>query len=140
MYHYLLTTAIFIICSYTDIRYKKVYKIITAVYFILALSGHLIGKTGTVVTMMTGLIPGAFCLFLSWASRQEFGYGDSTLIAICGVSLGFRPCMTIIFTAFFCSGVWALVLFGLRRADRKSEIPFVPFLLLGTVIQGIGGL
>lgn len=138
MYQYVLSAIILLICSYTDIKYRRVSKGIAAIYFTLAVLGHLAAGDSPGETVL-GLIPGGFCFLLSWISRQGLGYGDSVLITGCGVSLGFGPCMLVSFTAFFWAGLWAMGLFVFRKADRKKELPFVPFLLLGVVIQGIGG-
>lgn len=139
MYQFLLTGAVLAVCSYTDIRYRKIYGWIAGIYFLLALIGHLAKGSMSPLELALGLMPGSFCFLVSWGTRQSLGYGDSILIAICGVSLGFWPCLLVSITAFFWSGIWAMVLFCFRKADRKKEIPFAPFLFLGVVIQKIGG-
>lgn len=140
MYQYLLTAVIFVICSATDIKSRRVYNSVTAGYLLLALAGHLTEGTAFPALWAAGLLPGAFCFLLSWVSRQGFGYGDSMLVAICGVSLGVWTCLWILFYAFFWAGIWALVLFQLPGTNRKKEFPFVPFLLLGLMIQVMGGI
>lgn len=137
MYQYALSGAAFLICSITDLKCRKVYKAVAAGYLLLALLGHFIGKTA-VAEIAAGLLPGSVCVLLSWLSRQGLGYGDSILIAICGVSVGFWSCVAIIFTAFFFSGLWAVGLLVFRRAERKKEIPFVPFLLIAVILQWVG--
>lgn len=139
MYQSLLTGGVLAVCSYTDIRYRKIYSWITGIYLLLALLGHLASGALSPLGLAAGLVPGGVCFLVSWATRQGLGYGDSILIAICGISLGFWPCTLISFTAFFWSGIWAMILLCFRKAGRKKEIPFVPFLFLGMVLQRLGG-
>jgi leader peptidase (prepilin peptidase)/N-methyltransferase len=139
MYQVVVTGIALGISSYTDLKYQRIYTRVLLPYFLLVVLGNLIGGTASLAEMGMGVLPGAFCLVISWVSRQSLGYGDSLLILICGVSLGFWPCIWVAFTAFFWAGIWALAAHCLRGAKRTSEFPFVPFLLLGFVIQWIGG-
>lgn len=134
MYQQYLTCAAFGICTYTDVRYQRVYKKVAAVYFLLALTGHLIMGTASARQLVLGLIPGICCLAISWIAKQGLGYGDSILILICGVSLGTKRCIDILCIALFWAGVWALFQFVLKKADRKKEFPFVPFLMAGVLM------
>lgn len=138
MYQYILTAAALGISSFTDLRWHRVYGRIVVLYLILAILGHV--AAGTVsLEIVAGIMPGIFFMIVSWVSRQGLGYGDSLLLTVCGAALGFWPCVWMAFTAFFWSGIWALVLYWFRREGRKKEFSFVPFLFLGFVIQCIGG-
>lgn len=139
MYQRILTGIILLGCSVTDLKHRRIRKAVVAVYLALVLLGHAMGKTA-LMDLLPGFLPGLFCLVLSWVSREGLGYGDSILILGCGVSLGFWPCMEILFLSFFLAGVWAVVLLLSRRAGRGKEIPFVPFLFLGALIGWAGGV
>lgn len=138
MYQYILTEAVLGISACIDIRYRRVYRWTAALYLSLAVLGHLAGNTAGISDMVYGMLPGIFCLVVSRVSGQALGYGDSILIVVCGVSFGARLCLYAVFSAFFWAGIWALVLLLFRRADRKRELAFIPFLFLGTAIQGFG--
>ncbi len=140
MYQRILTGAVLLGCAVTDLKCRKIYKAAAAGYLALAVLGQLARRTATVAQMAFGLLPGIFCLVVSWLSGQGLGYGDSVLVLGCGLSLGFWPCMETLFFAFFLSGLWAVILLVLRKAGRKKEIPFVPFLLAGALIQWAGGV
>lgn len=139
MFQHTLTAAVLGICSYTDLKWRRVYKSVAAFYLMLAILGHVAGNTASLMEMAIGIIPGLFFFAVSWVSGQSLGYGDSLLIAISGASLGFWPCVWTVFTAFFWSGIWGIGLYRFRRENRKKEFPFVPFLFLGFVMQWIGG-
>lgn len=138
MFQYSLTGMIFAVCAMTDIRQKIIAKKAVGIYFILALLGHGIDGMVSIGEILSGIIPGIACILLSRLSREAFGYGDSMLILGCGISLGMGPCMEVVVWAFFFSGIWSLLLLVLRRANRTSEIPFVPFLLMGLGVAVLG--
>ncbi|MFS1517738.1 prepilin peptidase [Bacillus sp. SCS-151] len=79
----------------------------------------------------------AFCLLslISIISRGGIGGGDIKLFSLLGVVLGSKG----VLLAFFCSTLFG-ALYGLlgmllSRLNRKIPIPFVPFILLGTIIS-----
>lgn len=145
MLQYILTGTVYLLCMKNDIQKKRISKKMIWIYLLLALAGraaaYLWGSedltaagVGLLKDVSLSVIPGAVSLSLSWMTREAFGYGDSFLILGCGISLGAEACMQLILWAFFFSALWSLGLLIMRRADRKQEIPFVPFLLLGWVI------
>jgi leader peptidase (prepilin peptidase)/N-methyltransferase len=131
MYQKLLTVVILILCSFTDIRSRRINRRVLAAYGIFIVAGHRAGS------WMAGMIPGAFCLVVSLLSHQAIGYGDSILILLLGLSVGLSDCLSVLFTAFFSAGITGILLLVLRRKSRKYELPFVPFLLLGMLISGV---
>jgi len=135
-----LTGVVLIICSYTDIKSQKIYKSVIAVHLVLALIGHLVIRDLTAVSILLGIVPGLGCILLSAVSKESMGYGDAFLIFSCGFSLGTDRVLAMLFTSFFCVGIWALWLVCFRHGKKKTAIPFVPFLLMGAVIQGVGAL
>jgi leader peptidase (prepilin peptidase)/N-methyltransferase len=139
MYQKWLTGTALVVCAWTDIRERTLYSRTIGLYAVLAVIGLLAGKSTSIPELAISLIPGLFCLMISWISRQALGYGDSLLIAVIGISLGFWPCIWVSFSGFFWAGIWSGILL-LGRTERKREIPFVPFLLAGFVIQCLGGV
>lgn len=157
MYQKLLTLSVFAICSYTDVRYRRIYGWSLVLYGILAAGGHIVEKivavgtdTGLIngnplsgaaelaIDLVIGSLPGLFCIVVSWISRQALGYGDSVLIAVSGVSLGVAACLQLLLTAFFFAGVFGLILLVFFRKGRRYDMPFVPFLFLGMILAGGG--
>lgn len=62
------------------------------------------------------------------------GLGDVKLAGVIGMLLGFLGWGALVvgaFAAFVLGGVFGLALIALRRADRKSGIPFGPWMLVG---------
>ena len=110
MFQNIATVIVLIICSYVDIRQRKVEKRIAGIYAAAVLAGRLAeGGTG-LAALFTGLVPGILFLFLSFVTRQGIGYGDSILILLLGASVGIEAELEILLLAFALSGIWAVAL------------------------------
>jgi leader peptidase (prepilin peptidase)/N-methyltransferase len=76
-------------------------------------------------------------LLVYWASRGGMGEGDVRLAPLLGAALGFlNPGLAPVGLLFgFATGaVVGIVVLVARRGDRKTAIPFGPFLALGAVL------
>lgn len=135
-----MTCAVLAICTYTDIRWRRIYKRVIAAHLLLALITHLALRDVALGSVLMGMVPGIGCLLMSAGTHEAMGYGDAFLILSCGFSLGSERVLAVMFTAFFCVGIWALWLICFRKGKKKGGIPFVPFLLAGAIVQGLGVL
>ena len=136
MFQNIATVIVLIICSYVDIRQRKVEKRIAGIYAAAVLAGRLAeGGTG-LAALFTGLVPGILFL-LSFVTRQGIGYGDSILILLLGASVGIEAELEILLLAFALSGIWAVALLFRKKGNVQQEFPFVPFLLAGAVLEMI---
>ena len=62
------------------------------------------------------------------------GMGDVYLVILLGLFLGWPQIMLALFLAFFLGSLYGLAMLILGRKKMKSQIPFAPFLILGTLI------
>lgn len=82
---------------------------------------------------------GAAALFLVYflmaiAYPGGMGFGDVKLAGVLGLFLGFLGWGQLVvgaFAAFLLGGLFSLALLALRRADRRTRIPFGPWMILG---------
>jgi leader peptidase (prepilin peptidase)/N-methyltransferase len=68
---------------------------------------------------------------------RGFGLGDVKLSGVLGLYLGwlgYEAWVLGVFSTFLLGGVYALALLVLRRAGRRSTIPFGPFMLAGALV------
>lgn len=90
------------------------------------------------VHALTGL--GGLLLFyaVQWfIVPNQIGLGDVKLAGVLGLYLGWLGLDAVVvgvFAIHMLGGLYAVALLALRRADRKSTIPFGPFMLAGTLI------
>lgn len=126
-------TLIFLLfSSLLDIRKREISIPVTLMFGLAGVAYSF--KTGR--TMTDYLIPAAIGIFIlacSILTRGQVGMGDGWLLMALGCMMRMESyiqmaCIGMLLAAA-CSGVLLLVF----RKSRKTEIPLVPFLLLGYV-------
>ena len=71
---------------------------------------------------------------LAFAYPGGMGFGDVKLAAVLGLYLGYLGWSQLVvgaFAAFLIGGLFGLALMAFRRANRKTSIPFGPWMLTG---------
>lgn len=78
-----------------------------------------------------GIATGAMFLLFSKCSKESIGYGDSWMILNLGMLLGVWELSAVLGAAFLCSAAAAVIGTALGKWNRKTRIPFYPFLAAG---------
>lgn len=85
--------------------------------------------------IMSGV--GAFLFFAGiwFISKGEWmGFGDAKIALSIGLFLGFPHTVYALLAAFWLGAIIGVALLASKKMGRKSEVPFAPFLALGTYI------
>lgn len=78
---------------------------------------------------------GAFFFFIVLISKGRWmGMGDISLAFLMGLVLGWPDILVALFLAFFMGAIIGVGLILASKKSLKSEVPFGPFLVLGTFI------
>jgi len=86
-------------------------------------------------TLYAALGASSFFLLIYLMSRgQWLGFGDVKLAFFMGLYLGFPNILVALFLSFFIGAVVGLTLISWGKKTLKSEVPFGPFLVTGTII------
>ena len=73
--------------------------------------------------------------------RRAFGYGDSLMIAVTGVYLGFWNVLYLLVWAYVLAAVFAGYVLIRKGFQKDAAFPFVPFLLAAYIgIVCLGGI
>lgn len=67
-------------------------------------------------------------------SKKALGWGDVKLCVCIAPYLGIEGAFTMLFAAMVLCGLISILLLLGSKAKRPSEIPFAPFVALGTII------
>ena len=92
--------------------------------------------TGSALHALYGAL-GVGAVFWLMAFILPFGQGDAALGLTVGAALGwygFRTLFEGVFLGFLLAGLYGMGKLAARRAGRRDELPFGPFLLLGTLL------
>lgn len=129
------------VCMVFDIRYREIPLLLIIMGMAAAFGIDLWWmKEGSVTVMETGLalLPGVFFLLTGFFTGEKVGYGDGLLLVILGLLLGAYRCFLILIIGLVFSAFVSLFLLLLRKAGRRSQIPFAPFLVLGMGVVFFG--
>ena len=111
--------------SWKDIRKKEISLIITGIFAFLGIMTAFYNRNVT-----------AGFVGISAVSGNQIGAGDGLLLIALGTVLEMEEYLRTICLALIGCGLWAVILLGILRKKKTTELPFVPFVLLGYV----GGL
>ncbi len=85
--------------------------------------------------VLAALVAFLFFFSLSVFSKEKWmGMGDAYLVIFLGLLLGFPKIVLALFLAFFIGAIYGIVMLSLKKKEMKSQIPFAPFLVVGTFI------
>ncbi len=84
--------------------------------------------------LATVIAPGFFLAIFLVSKGKWMGFGDVKLAILLGLLLGFPNILVGLFLAFFFGAIIGVLLLWLNKKGLKSEIPFAPFLILGTFV------
>ena len=90
--------------------------------------------------LIAAVIASGFFLTIFLISKGRWmGFGDVKLAVLMGFLLGVPNVMAALFLAFFFGAIISLILLVFHKKKLKSEIPFGPFLILGTFLAMLWG-
>ncbi|MGW6507471.1 prepilin peptidase [Streptomyces niveus] len=92
--------------------------------------------------LLGGLALGACYFVLFLINPNGMGFGDVKLALSLGVVLGWYGWLLLFvgaFAGFLFGSLYGLGLMALRRANRKSAIPFGPFMIAGALVGVVVG-
>lgn len=129
----LITIPLLVLLLIYDIRYLMVPDtILNALIFIsilYALSNHY-PATNILLAILPIIFFGAIIFF---SHETLMGWGDFKILLASAFFLSFPKIILSIFISIFLGTIWGVLLLLLRRKTLKSQIPFAPFLVFGTM-------
>ena len=90
------------------------------------------------LSILFGLIPGAMLLIVAVLTEEKIGIGDAVVALLIGLAYPFEKVFVVIMVAFLGAFLVSLVLVVLKKAGRKTQMAFVPFLTMGVLCAMIG--
>lgn len=124
------------VISFVDIKRKQVSLAVLIPIGAVVLIWKVFQGT-EMVEFLTGLVPGVACLLLSYVTGESIGRGDGLVLCILGLLCGMKATLAVFGLALTFSAIWAIFLLILRRAGRKTELPFLPCLSLGYLVYAL---
>ena len=91
--------------------------------------------------ILSALIASGFLLILNLITKGNgMGIGDVNLSLFMGLFLGYPKTIIAFYVAFIVGAVFGLILMVFKKATKKSQVPFGPFMILGVFVAWWGDL
>ena len=145
---YLPLLWVLVVLSFIDLEHKLLPNRIVVPSFVagvvlLGVSAALGPGVGAWVRALLGAaVAFAFFFTLALITPRGMGMGDVKLSAVLGLSLaylGWGRLLVGFFVSFLAGAIGGIGLIAARRAGMKSEVPFGPYLALGTIVSVLFG-
>lgn len=122
-----------VIITVIDYHHKIIPDRITLPGIVLGLGAgwYLVGPINSILGFLLG---GGLFYLLAVLSNGGMGGGDIKFIAAAGALLGWQKVLLVIVLGATLGSIIGLILMVAQKKDRKSQIPFGPFLAVGTLI------
>lgn len=85
--------------------------------------------------LLGGLVVCGFFFFLVWVSHERWmGWGDVWLGLAVGLIVGLPLVLPMLTLSFGTGAIVGLIAIAMKKKAMQSQIPFAPFLVLGTLL------
>lgn len=119
------------VLSIQDIRTKTVNVLWLIPVVVAAIGDMLIYRSMDFSSVAAGVFAGAVFILLSVITKECIGMGDALIFCISGMILGFWRNIVMIFAGMLIAAVFSLVGIVLKKFNKKSKIPLIPFVFTG---------
>lgn len=127
-----------IVVSITDIQTMTIPDSLQVFIFILAVI-NIIVTPNELIEKLIGLAVISIPMLLIAAITGGFGGGDVKLCAVSGLFLGWKLVLLGAFAGCILASCWSILLIIRKKADKKTLIPFGPFLCFGFLFAALFG-
>lgn len=77
---------------------------------------------------------GSFLLIICKITKESLGTGDAYVFALISLLIGWKMAGTIFMLALLLSGIIGIVLYAFKKVNRKTTVPFMPFVMVVTLL------
>ena len=130
-----LVLAVLIVCAVSDYRKKEIKLIFPVFLAIAAAAMFFLGRDIAVKSVIAGMAEGIVIIVLSQITQGRIGMGDGVLLASTGLMLGWKDNLIMFFFACLLSACVSVLILTLKKGDRETKIPFIPFMVPGFLIS-----
>ncbi|MEI8067759.1 MAG: prepilin peptidase [Candidatus Shapirobacteria bacterium] len=134
---YLIIIVCLVFSAVFDLKYMILPDISTGILVGCAVFLMVLGRHGglPVQNLLSALVAFGFLGSIYLLTKGKgMGFGDVKYVIFMGLFLGCQKTILAFYVAFIVGAIVGIFLMVLKKANRKSQIPFGPFLILGTFL------
>ena len=136
----LIVVVLLIFSAVFDLKYMILPDFSTIILIVIASLGVIFDETNIIPYLLSALISAGFLLILNLITKGKgMGMGDVKLAIFMGLFLGYPKIIMAFYLAFILGAIYGLGLMFFKKANKKSQVAFGPFLILGTMIAWMLG-
>ncbi len=132
-------TALLLVISFIDLDTMVIPTQLVGVGMVWASVYNLYTRQPAIDWLLGGVLGFGLFYLIYVLSRGGMGGGDVRLAGLLGLVLGYKLLACALLIAFVAGAVVSLALLGCGRAQRKTAIPFGPFLAVGGYVAALWG-
>ena len=117
-----------VLCSISDWKRKTIPAMLLVVFSVVVCLFSLVCDNVSLRLRIGGFFMGLLFLLISKVTKEAMGYGDSWLILLLGVYMGYLRAIGVLFVASMIAGILSLFFLWRLHWRRTATLPFVPFL------------
>ena len=131
----LLIIVFLVFSAMFDLKYMILPDFSTVILITVAFLGVVFDEPNVIPYLLSALVASGFLLILNLITKGKgMGMGDVKLAIFMGLFLGPQKTIVAFYVAFIVGAIYGLILMALKKAKKKSQIPFGPFLILGIFV------
>jgi leader peptidase (prepilin peptidase)/N-methyltransferase len=125
------------IASLKDLKSREIPNILILGGIVLGLifSAVRLDWNELVIALIVFIATGTVLVVVSIISKGGLGMGDVKLIAVTSLFTGFTQVLSILFISLVLAAIMGIGSLALKKLDRKSSLPFAPFLATGFILH-----
>ncbi len=123
----------------TDLKWRTIHIGISVFFGLAGMISFFQGEEKDFFSLGIGMLAGIYMFLFSFLTREAVGRGDGFMVMAAGIWMREKT-IGILMGAFLLAAVTGILKMCLRKADRKSELPFAPFFFLSYLAGYVGGL
>lgn len=119
--------------SVYDLKTKKV-SVAAVLLFGIPVLIYRIFTGAEFVDLLLGMLPGLLLLVTAVCTGESIGIGDGLVLCVLGVFCGIQRAVAVLGMALVFAALLAVILLTLKRAGKKTALPFLPCLFAGYIL------
>lgn len=134
----IVTLLVFLIVF--DLKYLILPDFAVIILIVISFLGVIFDEPNIIPYLVSAIAGSGFLLILYLITKKKgIGFGDVKLAIFMGLFLGWPKIILAMYIAFISGAIVGIIGIFLKKINKKSQIAFGPFLILGTIIAWLWG-
>lgn len=136
----LIIITLLVFLTVFDLKYLILPDFAVVTLIIISFLGVVFDEPNIIPYFLSGLAGGGFLWLLNLITKGKgMGLGDVKLAVFMGLFLGYPKIIVAFYVAFVVGAIVGIILMIFKKIKKKTQIPFGPFLILGTLVAWFWG-